>query len=134
MQQDWCLSNEIALVLALIPFRSPYPESCMVIPKKHIDHFTDIEDDLSAHIMIVAQKIGRNIREISKCERVGMVVHGYGVAHAHLNIFPQKNPNDITSRKFAYIENGSIKYGLKNIEQLSREQMDSIAVKLRTCI
>lgn len=35
---------------------------CMVIPKKHIDHFTDIPDELAAHIMVIAQQVGRKMQ------------------------------------------------------------------------
>ena len=31
----------------------------LVIPKAHIDHFTDIPDDIARRIMVVAQRIGR---------------------------------------------------------------------------
>jgi len=117
--------------MAIVPFHSPYPESAVVFPKQHIDHFTDLDDDLASHLMLIANHIGRRIKQASNCERVGMVIHGYGVAHAHINVFPQNHPHDITSRKFAYIENGNIEYGFKHVAKLDREKMDDIARKLK---
>lgn len=83
---------------------------CMVIPKGHIDHFTDVPDDLAAHMMKIAQKLGRSI--LAKLSprplRIGYVVHGFGVAHAHLVIVPQHNEHDITSLKFFEVVDGKI--------------------------
>jgi Virulence protein RhuM family/HIT domain len=42
---------------------------CLVIPKAHIDHFTDIADDLAQRIMVVAQRIGRRMRSAFPLER-----------------------------------------------------------------
>jgi len=117
--------------MAIVPFHSTYPESAVVFPNQHQDHFTDLSDDMASHLMLVANRIGRRIKHVSGCQRVGMVIHGYGVAHAHINVFPQNHPHDITSRKFAYIENGRIEYGFKNAAKLDREKMDDIAQKLK---
>lgn len=34
--------------MAFIPLQPIYPGACIVIPKAHIDHFTDIPDELAA--------------------------------------------------------------------------------------
>ena len=70
---------EDADVMALMNIRAINKGECMVIPKDHIDHFTDIPDNLSAKILAVAQKIGRKLLALYKPERIGYVVHGYGV-------------------------------------------------------
>ena len=69
-----------AQALAFVTLRPTRPGECLVVPREHIDHFTDIPDDLAAHIMVVAQRIGRRMREELSPLRVGMVVHGFGVA------------------------------------------------------
>lgn len=86
---------------------------CMVIPKKHIDHFTDIPDELAAHIMVIAQQVGRKMQTQFEGKRIGMVIHGFGVSHAHLILFPQQNTTDTTSNRFAKIEDGRIVYDHK---------------------
>ena len=35
-------------VLAIVPLHAPYPESAVVFPRQHIDHFTDLPDELAA--------------------------------------------------------------------------------------
>lgn len=79
-------------ILAFMTLQPFAPGECTGIPRAHIDHFTDVDDDTAAHIMVVAQRIGRRMRNVFAPERVGMVVHGYGVPHAHLILVPQHGP------------------------------------------
>jgi histidine triad (HIT) family protein len=119
-------------VMAMMALHPTSPGECLVIPKRHIDHFTDVDDVTAQKILVVAQKIGRRMREIFKPERVGMVVHGFGVPHAHLVVVPLHHPNDITSGRFAYLENGEIVFGLRNIPKVERPTLDAHARLLKT--
>ncbi len=71
-------------ILGFLNIKPPHPEECLLIPKGHVDHFTDLDDELAARIMKVAQRLANRIRDAYHPQRVGYVVAGYGVAHAHL--------------------------------------------------
>lgn len=118
-------------VMAIVPLHAPYPESAVVFPKEHIDHFTDLPQSLATHVMNVGFDIGQKIMREYAPGRIGMGVHGYGVAHAHFNVFPQNHPFDVVFRKMAYIKEGEVKFGFKNLPIPSREAMDAIAEHLR---
>lgn len=66
-----------------------------------------------------------------KGERIGMAIHGFGVSHAHLILFPQKDTTDITSGGFVMIEDGKIVYDHKHISMLDRKVLDEHAARLR---
>lgn len=125
------LVYEDELVMAFIPLQPIYPGACIVIPKLHIDHFTDLPDELAAQVMRIAQRIGRRIMEVYQPLRVGMVVHGFGVHHAHLNLIPQHDPLDITYKHLAYIEEDRVKFDLKQLPEPSRAELDAMAETLR---
>ncbi len=114
-------------VLALMNIRPIHPGELMVIPKEHIDHFCDVPDDLACRILVQAQRLSRNIRERLRPVRVGLVVHGYGVPHAHLIVVPQHGPDDITSGRMAYLEGGQIKFGVGHLKEPAREELDRLA-------
>ncbi len=99
----------------------------LLIPKEHIDHFCDVADDLSCQIMLQAQRLARNLRERLKPERVGFVVHGYGVPHAHLVVVPLHDSSDIVSAKHAFIEDGQVKYSEELVPEAPREELDRLA-------
>lgn len=117
--------------LAIVPLHAPYPESAVVFPKEHIDHFTDLPKDLANHVMGVGFDIGQKIMSMYSPGRVGMGVHGYGVAHAHFNVFPQNHPYDVVFRKMAYVKEDEVRFGFKNLPVPSREKMDEIAATLK---
>lgn len=125
------LVYEDNLAMGLIPLQPIYPGACIVIPKVHIDHFTDLPDELAAHVMVISQRIGRRIMQVYQPLKVGMVVHGFGVRHAHLNLIPQHDPLDITYKHLAYIEDGKVKFGEKHLPQPSRKELDALAETLR---
>ena len=119
------------LVLAIVPLHAPYPESAVVFPREHTDHFTDLSSELAAHVMKVGFDIGRKIMRTYTPGRIGMGVHGYGVAHAHFNVFPQNHPFDVVFRKMVYVKDGEVQFGFKNLPVPSREKMDEIANALK---
>ena len=116
-----------SLVIAFMTLAPSSPGECLVIPVAHVDHFTDLDDPTSERIMMVAQRIGRRMREVFRPQRIGMVVHGFGVAHAHLIIVPQHGPYDITSGRFARIEDGKIVFSVKHLPKPERSVLDDHA-------
>lgn len=106
---------------------------CMIIPKEHIDHFTDIGDDLAAHIVMIAQRVGRKMLEVLEPapKRIGYVVHGFGVAHAHFIIVPQHEEDDIISGRHLKLEEGKI-LADETVNPLApRGELDKVASLLR---
>ena len=116
--------------MALMNLRGVNKGDCMVISREHIDHFTSIPDPLAAKMLLVAQRIGRRILELYRPQRIGYVVHGYGVPHAHLLIVPQNHPADITSRKFMRVVDGEIECSEKLLPLIPREELDRMAAEL----
>ena len=114
-------------VMAFMTLRPINPGEFLVIPKEHIDHFCDIPDGLACHILVQAQRLSRNLRERLRPRRVGLVVHGFGVAHAHLVVVPLHESNDIVSVKHLYVEDGQIKFGDRHLTEAPREELDRLA-------
>ena len=118
-------------ILAFMDIRPISPGEFMVIPKKHIDHFYDIPDDLAQHIMLYTQKLARKLNEVFKPVRVGYVVHGFGVPHAHLVVIPLNNRNDVTSVKFLEVEGNEIKLNYNLVPLTDRAELEKAAETLR---
>ena len=117
-------------VMAFMGIRPTAPGECLVIPREHVDHFTDLDDATAQKIMVVAQRIGRKLRATFAPIRVGMLVHGFGVAHAHLILVPQHGPHHLTSDRFAAIHNGQIVFSEEGIPLADRALLDEQAKKL----
>jgi len=113
--------------MAFMTLRPFNPGEFLVIPKEHVDHFCDIPNDLSCHIIVHAQRLSRNLRERLGPQGVGLVVHGFGVPHAQPVVVPLHDPSDIVSAKYAYVEGGRVKYSEKLLPKAPRAELDRLA-------
>lgn len=125
------LVHSDADTLAFMTLRPTAPGECLVIPRVHVDHFTDVPEDLAAHMMRIAHRLGRRMRATFPVDRVGMLVHGYGVAHAHLIIVPQQGPHHITSDRMASVRDGRVVFTHELLPVVSRTTLDEHAQRLR---
>ncbi len=64
------------------------PGHALVVPIAEIDHWIDVPTDLAAHLFAVAQRIGKAQQAALHCERVGLIIAGYEVPHAHIHVVP----------------------------------------------
>jgi histidine triad (HIT) family protein len=71
----------------------------LVIPKKEIDYLFDIEDDLYREYFLFAKKIARGMKKAIPCEKVGLVVIGLEVPHAHIHLIPMNSMDDVNFNK-----------------------------------
>jgi histidine triad (HIT) family protein len=114
-------------VMAFMGIQPTAPGECLVIPRAHVDHFTDLSDEMAQRIIVVAQHVGRAMRAVFAPQRVGYLVHGYGVPHAHLVIVPQQGPHHLTSDRCARIEDGRVVFDLSRIPFAGRATLDEQA-------
>ena len=118
-------------ILAFMDIQPVREGQVLVIPKEHIDHFTDIPDQIAVQIFVQARRIARVIKNKLNPERVGFVVHGYGVSHAHMIVVPQKDTDDITSGTMAEVRDGKVIFSSHNLLFPTREELDRIAQLLK---
>jgi histidine triad (HIT) family protein len=71
----------------------------LVVPKKEINYFFDIEDELLQEYIIFAKKVASAIKKSIICERVGMTVIGLEVPHAHIHLIPIDKISDMDFSK-----------------------------------
>ena len=116
-----------ARVSAFMTLQPTAAGECLVIPNEHIDHFIDVPDAIATHIMMIAQRIGRRMREVFPLQRVGYLVHGYGVAHAHFVIVPQQGPTHLTTDRCATVVDGRVVFDFRRVPIADRATLDAHA-------
>jgi histidine triad (HIT) family protein len=67
----------------------------LVVPKMEVDYIFDVDDAILAGMMIFAKKVGLGIGSTVPCVRVGVVVLGLEVPHAHIHLIPLQSERDI---------------------------------------
>lgn len=71
----------------------------LVVPKKEQDYLFDLDDKSLGDIMVFAKKIAHQIKEVTGCKRVAVVVLGLEVPHAHIHLIPMNDESDVDFRK-----------------------------------
>ena len=69
----------------------------LLIPKKHTDNLFDIEDNEYSQLFLKAKELAKMMKQKIASERIGLVVEGFGVPHAHIHLIPINNPHDLDS-------------------------------------
>jgi histidine triad (HIT) family protein len=67
----------------------------LVVPKKEIDRFFDVPNDMLGEILLFAKPIALAIEQVIPCKRVGLSVIGLEVPHAHLHLVPMQTADDV---------------------------------------
>ena len=67
----------------------------LIVPKKEVDYFFDVDDALMSEIMVFSKRVAVAIKKTISCKRVGVAVIGFEVPHAHLHLVPINGMNDI---------------------------------------
>jgi histidine triad (HIT) family protein len=67
----------------------------LVIPKKEVDYLFDLEDDLYAGLQVFAKKVATGLKKAIPCKKVGVLVLGLEVPHAHIHLIPMQKEADI---------------------------------------
>ncbi|MGV9610587.1 HIT family protein [Nocardia xishanensis] len=60
----------------------------LVVPRKEIDQWQDIDADTFARLNGVAQQIGKAVRAAFDAPRAGLLIAGLEVPHLHVHVFP----------------------------------------------
>ncbi len=82
--------------LAFLDIRPIVYGHTLVIPKVEIDYIFDMEDEYLSHLHVFAKKVARILREEVPCLRIGVMVAGLEVPHAHIHLVPMQTIGDLS--------------------------------------
>lgn len=89
----------------------------LVVPKQETDYIFDLDDKLLSEMAVFAKKVAAGIEAVIPCNRVGVMVLGLEVPHAHIHLIPIRKETDMS------LANPRVK--------LSKEEFEEIAEKIR---
>ena len=89
----------------------------LVVPKQETDYLFDLDDTLLGDMAVFAKKVAKAIETVIPCKRVGMMVIGLEVPHAHIHLIPIQKEGDMN------LANAKL--------ELSAEEFEKIAEKVR---
>ena len=67
----------------------------LVVPKQETDYIFDLDDTTLSEMIIFAKKIAKAVENAVPCKRVGLMVIGLEVPHAHIHLIPIEKEGDM---------------------------------------
>jgi len=93
----------------------------LIIPKTHTTNIEDLNDVLYTSIFSLTKKLSKIVKEITSCKKVGILVAGFDVSHAHVHIIPMFDRTDVCTNRVIQqnFEEQSIENLLKTASEIS---------------
>jgi len=92
----------------------------LVVPKKEIDYIFDLDDETLGEMMVFAKTIAGALDKSIECVRVGVIVIGTEVPHAHIHLIPFNDEAELNFKREKL--------------KLSEDKFKSIASKIKATL
>lgn len=105
--------------LAFLDIRPINPGHTLVIPKQEVDYLFDLDDEFLSGLFVFAKKAARKIKKVVPCKKIGIMVAGLEVPHAHVHLVPI---NDLGELTFARAQSTEDKVLAEMAEQIRAQK------------
>jgi histidine triad (HIT) family protein len=68
----------------------------LVVPKEEVDYLFDLDGGTLAGLMLFAKQVAKALDKAIACKRVGVVVIGTEVPHAHIHLIPFQRESQVS--------------------------------------
>lgn len=86
-------------VLAFLDRNPASPGHVLVIPKKEVDNLFDLDDETYTEVMRAVKTVANAVQKAKNPARVGLMVLGFVVPHAHVHVVPLDSEAHITIQR-----------------------------------
>jgi histidine triad (HIT) family protein len=104
---------------AFLDIRPIAPGHTLVVPKAQTDKLFDLDTTDLAGMLPFARRVARALEKAVPCQRIGLMVAGFEVPHAHLHLVPIQREGDLS---FA------------NARPASREDLAAVGAAVRAAL
>ena len=82
--------------VAFLSINPMHPGHTLVVPREEVDHWIDLDPDLTSHLFNVSQTIGRAQDKAVGARRIGMLIVGDEVPHVHVHVVPFDSAGELS--------------------------------------
>lgn len=93
----------------------------LVVPKLEIDYLFDLEDQTLGEMIVFGKRVAKAIEKAIPCQRVGMMVVGMEVPHAHIHLIPINKESDMN------LSNPKLKLSQEEFQQIAGDIASKIS-------
>ena len=109
--------EQCGVFLSIAPLRQGH---LLVVPRHEADHWIDLTEEEAGHCFKIAQRLGKVLMRAFKPRKIGLMIAGLEVPHAHVHVVPIQDESalDFTKAKEASQES------LAETAQIIRQNME----------
>jgi histidine triad (HIT) family protein len=86
-------------IYAFLTIRPHTKGHTLVIPKIEVDQWDDVPEEYFNHMWRASQFVAKILKTKLGCARVGVMVVGFEVPHAHIHLIPANSMEDLSIDK-----------------------------------
>lgn len=86
-------------VVSFLTIAPVTPGHVLVVPRAEVDHWESVEPELFTHLMGVAQRVGRAVKQAFGVDRAALAIAGLEVPHLHVHVFSLTQLSDFDFTK-----------------------------------
>ena len=68
----------------------------LVVPKQETDYIFDLDDTALSNMVVFAKRVAKAMQEVIECKRIGVMVIGLEVPHAHIHLIPFTKESELS--------------------------------------
>ena len=87
--------DKCGVFLSIAPLREGH---ALIVPKAEVDHWLDLSEEDALHCFAVARRVGKALMKVFKPRKVGLMIAGLEVPHAHIHAVPIMEESDLDFR------------------------------------
>lgn len=99
---------ESADYFAFLDIRPINPGHTLVVPKFEVDELFQVPESILQGALPFAQRIAKAIKLAVGCQRVGVMVAGFEIPHAHIHLVPIDGEGELNFARARSAERGDL--------------------------
>lgn len=85
---------EDEFVIAILDLNPMQKGHTLVIPKQEVDQIFELSEEMYDHMMRRVRYVAQVLKGKLNCQRVCILVEGYGIPHVHVHLVPTNKMED----------------------------------------
>ncbi len=92
----------------------------LIVPKEETDYLFDLDDKTIGDMHIFAKKVAKALKKSVDCVRIGTLVAGLEVPHAHLHLIPMNSMADLD------FKNPKLEFSKEEFEEIQKNIISNL--------
>jgi histidine triad (HIT) family protein len=111
-------------LLAFLDYRPLNAGHTLLIPKRHFEYLFEMDKKLYSKITERMRELSKPLKTATNALRIGVIVEGFGVAHAHVHLVPLHGGGELLKKGAIGVPDGEFSKMAEKIKsEIAKEKL-----------